>query len=84
VKLKKKIHENHKFIRYSSRFNENKEYLQECFEQFAHICDQKNVYPDLEFRAIDICTQKGFFIDKEELEQASQNEIKLQKTIFSE
>jgi hypothetical protein len=48
-----------------------KGYLQEYFEQFSHICDRKNVYPDIEFRAIDICKQKGFFIDKEELEQAS-------------
>jgi hypothetical protein len=67
-----------------SRFSENKDYIGECFEKFAYICDRKGVFSDIKFRSIDEGRKKGFFIVKEEVVVESQNEIKLQRTIFSE
>jgi hypothetical protein len=79
--IEEKIYEKFKFNRDQSRFSENKYYREECYEKFAYICDRKGVYPDIEFRSVEEGKEKGYFIDKEEVVLASQNEIKLQRTI---
>jgi hypothetical protein len=65
-------------------FNENKEYLEECYARFIHICDRKGVRPDIEFKSVEEGKKKGFFIDSKETVEASQNEISIQRRIFSE
>jgi hypothetical protein len=82
--VEEKIYEKFKINNDTSRFNEDKDYLEECFEQFAHICERKKIYPDIEFRSTDIARKTGFSINKEEAIESSEKEIKMQKTIFSE
>jgi hypothetical protein len=82
--IEEKIYEKFKFTNDQSRFSENKDYLEECYERFSHVCNRNGVYSDIEFRPIGEGRKKGFFIDKEEVVMTSQNEIKFQRTIFSE
>jgi ADP-dependent phosphofructokinase/glucokinase len=82
--IQEKIYERFRDTKDQSRFNEKKDYLEECFEKFAHICDRKNVRPDLEFRSLEDQRKKGFIVDRGEMIEDCQNEIKMQRTIFSQ
>jgi hypothetical protein len=62
----------------------NRDYLEECYEQFNHICERKNVQPDLVFKSTDEARKTGYFTNNEEEIEASYKEEKMQRTIFSE
>jgi hypothetical protein len=82
--IEEKIYEKFRNIKDQSRFSENKSYLKKCFEKFAHICNRKSVIPDLNFRTLEEGRKKEFFIDREEVIEECEGEIKKQRTIFSE
>jgi hypothetical protein len=82
--VEEKIYEKFKVNSDVCRFKEDKDYLEECFEQFAHVCERKGISSDMEFRSTNIARKTGFFINKEEVVEANERKIKMQKTLFSE
>jgi hypothetical protein len=82
--IEEKIHEGFKFKGDMCTFNENKGYLEDCYERFMYICDRKGIKPDIEIKSVEEGKKKGFFIDMEEAIEDSNNEVRIQKRVFSE
>jgi hypothetical protein len=79
IEIEDEMHESFKFKGDMCTFNENKDYLEDCYGRFMYICDRKGIKPDIEIKSVEEDKKKGFFIDRKETIEASNNEMGIQK-----
>jgi hypothetical protein len=84
TETEEKIHEKFRDNKDRCIFFENRDYVEECYDRFNHLCERKGVNSGIIVKSLPEFRKKGYFIDVENHLMHENDEMRTQERIFSE